>query len=1614
MIRCIKNAQYSIKIQRLNGIAMNNNNGFIKPFLAFMLALGMLFLAGCDSGSSSSGGVAGPDAPTDGSDVDAPPAAAAAAFYINTVDGVTNNNVTRGVLGQNLDASTDGLLFSFNGDFKNQATVVSNISVVAVDGSGNPLSVDASESLVTLDNQVKVVLTNKPADGSNIDVIFCNLASTQDERLTDGFSVGASTDTVKFDSQSAPNCVTVQLRAANAEGTTGTPAAAFYIDAVDGVTNNNVTRAVLGQNVNASVEGLFFSFTNNFKAQGSIVSRISVAATDGLGNPLTVDNTRSLATLDNQVKVVLSAKPADGSNIDVTFCNLESVQDVALSDGTDEGASKDPVKFDRQSSGNCVTVQLQAAEAEGSTSTSSAFYISAVDGVSNNSVTRGLLSSVTEASVGGLLVSFKGNFKSQATVVSNISVAATDGLGNPLTVDSAKSLVTLDNQVKVVLSGKPADGSNVDIIFCNLESVQDVALSDGTDEGASKDVVKFDTLAGGCVTLKLQAAEAEGSTSTGTAFYISEVDGVSNNNVTRGLLSQTTDASVGGLLISFTGNFKTQSTVISNISVVATDGLGNPISIDGGNSLVTSDNQVKIVLSAKPADGSNVDIEFCGLESVQDVALTDGSAEGASKDVVKFDAFAAGCVTLQLQAAEAEGSTGTSSSFYISAVEGVSNNSVTRGVLSSNIDASVGGILVTFKGNFKTQSTVVGNIFVTATDAQGAAISVDASRSLVTLDNQVRVVLSAKPADGSYVDIEFCNLESVQNVVLTNGSEEGASKDAVKFDIESSPTCVTVQLQTAAGSGSANAGAFYISTVSGVVNNSVSRGVLNENVDATLGFEIKFSNAVDTADFSAKRADIIIYSNTGAAAANYTHADIYLKSDDKTLVIPLNNNLADNESIDICVPLLEDQNGAELTDGHLEVGDTVKFDKEVGDVCGDNTDASKAFIRIALQAYCAECSQSGNKIADASIVNLSIQTQDGEGAFPLLSRLSGFFADNDRTEAASINRLNTATVDENNRVIEWLNKLKNAFSAEGITLNGPVTAAEIVNTQARIRFSYTTSTEATDYKLALYDAQGVGQVVTMAKHNNIAGLMGNGTIEVTFENLADGTEAYFILDNIQPGWLLKIRGIAKDASGNDTKLASNWKSLLLLDKVPPTTVIQESYGHGDGISILKGKGGQSANPLDGALAVPNMNVTPFVYSGNNDVQESLSRLYGSKDIVNVQDAGGNSITQGYLNSYDEYAFSVWSINYQNVTMGVAFTGDVAVTRAAQYQGDTELTDYLANNNVLDVASGEEADLVTFKVSNLLTFANDDGKLLSFQGSVQDASSVGTDANTFADSSAQVIVKDKMPPFVTKTEVINNLNGRRITVTFNEPVSLKAGDELALLSGDTIIAGSDKGPSKVIVFERSEINAGNPLQRVFTTLNSDPSLKVHPFIPLHFESVEDSQGNSWVDYLSDALPNGNCTVALPPNAKECLDEVPVYMVSLPLFERVGLPAATNFEVGKTEFTVTYNFNLPIDLVELMGTLTPNGADLDAFGFKLVRGGVSIPFEVSSSASLSGDQTLVVNIVLSAANALVEFDLFDAPRNFKPKDSYQLFTPAQVLIDPDVQVVGDHGATDAPRL
>lgn len=273
---------------------------------------------------------------------------------------------------------------------------------------------------------------------------------------------------------------------------------------------------------------------------------------------------------------------------------------------------------------------------------------------------------------------------------------------------------------------------------------------------------------------------------------------------------------------------------------------------------------------------------------------------------------------------------------------------------------------------------------------------------------------------------------------------------------------------------------------------------------------------------------------------------------------------------------------------------------------------------------------------------------------------------------------------------------------------------------------------------------------------------------------------------------------------DDFGIAAADQVITLIDALPPTTTLQESYDLSSASAVYGkilstageadyGNGGEVSN--DGSSAEVG---NPVIWVQPRHLQQKgLSNAAPTRDSENTfgtlsnlvpsLDTGETGFTATtYIDNratYDATAFTAWAATSVGNEIGIDFSEDIALTTTAPTPtGLTAgLSAYIVNNNVTtDVdgnsLAGSNADLVQVTVANVMTLANtDNGGFVDFVGAVRDTSAAENTAT--AVSNAKVIFRDAMPPLVTAAE----WDGTEIVLTFNEAIAIDATTTITLVN-----------------------------------------------------------------------------------------------------------------------------------------------------------------------------------------------------------------------------------------
>ena len=348
--------------------------------------------------------------------------------------------------------------------------------------------------------------------------------------------------------------------------------------------------------------------------------------------------------------------------------------------------------------------------------------------------------------------------------------------------------------------------------------------------------------------------------------------------------------------------------------------------------------------------------------------------------------------------------------------------------------------------------------------------------------------------------------------------------------------------------------------------------------------------------------------------------------------------------------------------------------------------------------------------------------------------------------------------------------LLKALATQLVTVSGVDGPASnvLVTTTARVVINLPDNTAFAFINVTDEEGDSVGSVIRTED-----GTLTSTTVDnITTSNI-DSDDTVFYISDTAPGHIVTVT--ATDVFG----VVGVPASTQLVDKVAPTTVIQNSYLVDIGGNLVTGvsasnveiDGGQNVTSgVTGSLGYPYITLAPAIL----DLETLVA------DDNETSNSSGASV-------YDQGEFTAWEGS--DIVTAVAFseniswkTGTPTQTAVASLT-ETLLTSFdivngvPANGNGGGVDNSVAQDFVTFNVNNIFTLANDNhGAELSFDGLVIDSN--GIDA-----SAAKVVVRDALPPMIASAvfsgRYTDNVvpaditDTRKLVITFNEAISPKA-------------------------------------------------------------------------------------------------------------------------------------------------------------------------------------------------------------------------------------------------
>src|SRR5690554_4881977 len=551
-------------------------------------------------------------------------------------------------------------------------------------------------------------------------------------------------------------------------------------------------------------------------------------------------------------------------------------------------------------------------------------------------------------------------------------------------------------------------------------------------------------------------------------------------------------------------------------------------------------------------------------------------------------------------------------------------------------------------------------------------------------------------------------------------------------------------------------------------------GLLKDQVDGTEGLTINFSEPVVIEHIE----DAIYIKNTTTPADAIRVDTAELSADGKTLVIKTVDPIAEGVEFSIHLNIVDVQDKAGNT---LDVNPPTFNDKTIARYDYAVTSAVSDFstLELKLKTYSRAILETG-----AAVDLTQVMEDNRTSNFQILQSLNSTFIDLDsgslRAADTGIEQLNSP--DSSARL--------SALAAATLTVGAP---ASVDTTTARVRFTLDDTTPARNYVLQLKNSDGALKDVTVDEQSAAITLNavtnGTDTVEFKVDDKFNG-ELDLILKaaagNVEHGDHVVI------ASVNDLGILVATTSLVLEDKVAPTTVLQTNYSLGDQTSAVTqpnyGDGGELAENGSASLGTPLFNVTARLLTPQigdaplpvADTWKALTDLVDKDDITGNKQVSDTGLT-GYA-LYDATAWNAWSniTDARTRNVGIAFSESIALSGTPTYDGTVGLSGWAAQNNVVknDIDGPVLVDLANVQVADIVTFANDNhNTVIDFTGVVADLQgNTATAANN-----AKVVVRDRLAPLPTSAVY----NGDNIVVTFNEELGELTDTSEVELEGITI-------------------------------------------------------------------------------------------------------------------------------------------------------------------------------------------------------------------------------------
>lgn len=784
----------------------------------------------------------------------------------------------------------------------------------------------------------------------------------------------------------------------------------------------------------------------------------------------------------------------------------------------------------------------------------------------------------------------------------------------------------------------------------------------------------------------------------------------------------------------------------------------------------------------------------------------------------------------------------------------------------------------------------------------------------------------------------------------------------------------------------------FVTRVASVTNGSP--GIFNDDIDlATSGLIIDFSEALASSiDISTieNSIEILVWDDNGASAgdavfdvdeastgAYATIASIEMSEDRKSIRVMLDSNITEGQSLHVNLLGID---FTDLSGNPLTTGTSVSYDTSISGSSSNNGN----FVRLSISTFVEI-----NK--DATAVTLAQGDEDTSGTnidADVVAANTVFKDVQDNDSADVIQQLN-ATDDDGVGVSQASSRLyalqQQIGGSDATAIDGDVASLSFTPSSAAgyiIAVADENGTNQTDYS----DITAISGNVNQANGSNIL----NGA-DGSIITLANSSDVTLNINDVEAGWTVTVYpvdGLGYFGSPN---------TVTLVDNVPPTTVLQTSYGV-TGTDYLVtgdnfGNGGELSNGNSDTGGTPILNVTAQLLDNlqadgevsdetSEDDNNLIGELYRHNRIDTV-----NTNSPYITTAYDSEAFTEFTDSANTSRkLGVAFSEDIAVVSGTNpsHSGAATFSGWSAMNDVTQDDNGSliDVDLMTATVDNIFTLANDgvSGSTLDFSGAVEDASEGNIALSAV---NPKVMIRDALPPFISS----GSYDGDSITLVFNEDVAPQDGDVFNLVGQNITLGTTGITPNytytsgtRTLVINDDAWNNSLDLSTVFNlpAYTTAPATEEHGL--LGFYSIEDTNGNNW--------NNNSAGITFP---------IFALVSNVDTTLSVNSSATSGNANNSTTMVISYESEHRIDMTNFGATanaLALTAAQVDAI--VTVSGTGVLNVGGTTGATLSGPQGNILTVTLEFSTPVVTTDTVSIASFDSAWDNGQSFTAADIVV------------------